>query len=54
MRVGRGCLAGPVVSAAVIIKKGARLRDVKDSKKLSFLKRKELSKKEIKSNHIFQ
>ena len=31
--VGRGCLAGPVVSAAVIIKKGARLSDVKDSKK---------------------
>ena len=50
--VGRGCLAGPVVSAAVIIKKGARLRDVKDSKKLSFLKRKELSK-EIKIKSYF-
>ena len=34
--VGRGCLAGPVVSAAVIIKKGARLRDVKDSKIVFF------------------
>ena len=31
--VGRGCLAGPVVSAAVILKKGIDLKLLKDSKK---------------------
>jgi len=34
--VGRGCLAGPVVSAVVILKKTAILENIKDSKKLSF------------------
>lgn len=33
--VGRGPLAGPVVSAAVILKKGARINRLDDSKKLS-------------------
>ena len=33
--VGRGCLAGPVVAAAVILPVGARLPGVDDSKKLS-------------------
>ena len=37
--VGRGCLAGPVVSAAVILKKGIDLTDIKDSKKISFSNR---------------
>ena len=37
--VGRGCLAGPVVSAAVILKNGIDLKDIKDSKKISFSKR---------------
>ena len=37
--VGRGCLAGPVVSAAVILKKGINLGLLKDSKKISFKKR---------------
>ena len=37
--VGRGCLAGPVVSAAVIFKKGINLKILKDSKKISFKKR---------------
>ncbi len=32
--VGRGCLAGPVVSAAVILKKGINIKQLKDSKKL--------------------
>ena len=32
--VGRGCLAGPVVSAAVILKKDINLRLLKDSKKI--------------------
>jgi len=33
--VGRGCLAGPVVAAAVILPAGARLPGVDDSKKLN-------------------
>ena len=33
--VGRGCLAGPVVAAAVALPPEARLRDVKDSKLLT-------------------
>ena len=36
--VGRGCLAGPVVSAAVILKKGVDLSLLKDSKKITFKK----------------
>ena len=47
--VGRGCLAGPVVSAAVILKKGINIKFLKDSKKLSFSKREKVSK-HIKSN----
>ena len=50
--VGRGCLAGPVVSAAVILKKGIKLDMLKDSKQLSFSKRKEISY-EIKNNSYF-
>ena len=37
--VGRGCLAGPVVSAAVILKEGINLDLLKDSKKIAFKKR---------------
>jgi len=47
--VGRGCLAGPVVSAAVILRKGINLDLLKDSKKISFKKRLEISD-HIKSN----
>ncbi len=50
--VGRGCLAGPVVSAAVIFKKKINLKNIKDSKKLSFKQRFEISK-EIKKNCFF-
>ncbi len=50
--VGRGCLAGPVVSAAVILKKGVKVKDLKDSKKLSFKRRIEISKN-IKKNSYF-
>ena len=50
--VGRGCLAGPVVSAAVILKKGINLKLLKDSKKVTFKKRKEISN-HIKSNSIY-
>ncbi len=41
--VGRGCIAGPVVSAAVILKEGINLDLLKDSKKISFKKRLEIS-----------
>ena len=50
--VGRGCLAGPVVSAAVILKKGINLRIIKDSKKISFKKRDEIFK-HIKKNSYY-
>lgn len=36
---GRGCLAGPVVASAVILKKGSDFPDLNDSKKLSEKKR---------------
>ena len=50
--VGRGCLAGPVVSAAVILKKGAKIKNLKDSKKLTFKQRLEVSEN-IKKNSFF-
>jgi len=49
--VGRGCLAGPVVSAAVILKKGIDLSLLKDSKKISFKKRIKIAE-HIKLNSI--
>lgn len=39
---GRGCLAGPVVAGAVILKPGADIPELDDSKKLSEKKRNEL------------
>ena len=50
--VGRGCLAGPVVSAAVILKESINLSLLKDSKKISFKKRLEISK-HIKSHSFY-
>ena len=50
--VGRGCLAGPVVSAAVILKEGINLDLLKDSKKISFKKRLEVSE-HIKSHSYY-
>ena len=50
--VGRGCLAGPVVSAAVILKKGVKIENLKDSKKLTFKQRIKISE-DIKNNSIF-
>ena len=50
--VGRGCLAGPVVSAAVILKKDINLRLLKDSKKITFNKREEISE-HIKKNSYY-
>ena len=37
--VGRGCIAGPVVAAAVIFKKNINTKSIRDSKKISFKER---------------
>ena len=50
--VGRGCLAGPVVSAAVILKSSINQDLLKDSKKISFKKRQEISD-HIKSHSFY-
>ena len=50
--VGRGSLAGPVFSAAVILNKNIDIKDIKDSKKISFKKRILLSQY-IKKNSIY-
>ena len=50
--VGRGCLAGPVFSAAVILNDNIETKDIKDSKKISFKKRILLSEY-IKKNSIY-
>jgi ribonuclease HII len=50
--VGRGCLAGPVFSAAVILNDNIILDEIKDSKKISFKKRTLISKY-IKKNSIY-
>ena len=50
--VGRGCLAGPVFSAAVILNKNIITKNIKDSKKIPFKKRFFLAKY-IKENSIY-
>ena len=50
--VGRGCLAGPVFAAAVILNNKINTKDIKDSKKISFIKRIELCEY-IKKNSIY-
>ena len=50
--VGRGCLAGPVFAAAVILGKNINIKNIKDSKKISFNKRILLSQY-IKKNSIY-
>jgi ribonuclease HII len=50
--VGRGCLAGPVVSAAVILKKNIDLSLLKDSKKINFQNRLKIAE-HIKKNSFF-
>lgn len=49
--VGRGCLAGPVVAAAVIIDQNFNQKFIKDSKKLTFKQRNELDSY-IKNNAV--
>ena len=50
--VGRGCIAGPVVSAAVILRESINLKILKDSKKISFNKREEIAN-HIKDNSYY-
>ena len=50
--VGRGCLAGPVFAAAVILNNNINTKDIKDSKKIPFIKRILLSEY-IKKNSIY-
>ncbi len=50
--VGRGCLAGPVVSAAVVLKQSINLNILKDSKKIPFKKRFKISE-HIKQNSYY-
>ena len=50
--VGRGCLAGPVVSAAVILNNKISIKGIRDSKKIPFKERILLSNY-IKKNSIF-
>jgi len=50
--VGRGCLAGPVVAAGVILDPNSPIEGIQDSKKLSLSERKRLSK-EIKKKALF-
>ncbi len=47
--VGRGCLAGPVVSCALILKKNINKRFLKDSKAINFKDRIKIAK-HIKKN----
>lgn len=49
---GRGCLAGPVFAAAVIIPKGVKIEGLNDSKQLSEARRKAL-RTEIEANCIW-
>ena len=50
--VGRGCLAGPVFAAAVILNKKINKKNIRDSKKIPFKKRILLSEY-IKKNSIY-
>ena len=50
--VGRGCLAGPVFAAAVILNNDINTKNIKDSKKIPFRKRILLSEY-IKKNSIY-
>ena len=50
--VGRGCLAGPVFAAAVILNDNINIKEIKDSKKTPFKKRILLSEY-IKENSIY-
>lgn len=50
--VGRGCIAGPVFAAAVILDKNINKKDIRDSKKISFEERTFLADY-IKKNSVY-
>ena len=50
--VGRGCLAGPVFSAAVILNNDIEIKNIKDSKKINF-KNRFLVSEYIKKNSTY-
>ena len=50
--VGRGCLAGPVFSAAVILNNNINIKSIRDSKKIPFKERILLSEY-IKKNSVY-
>ena len=50
---GRGCLAGPVVAAAVILPKGYNNIQLNDSKKISEILTKKLAKYKCPKGYIF-
>jgi ribonuclease HII len=50
--VGRGCLAGPVISCALILKENVNKKLLRDSKKISFKERLEIAE-HIKKNSWF-
>ncbi len=50
--VGRGCLAGPVFAAAVILNKNIKIKGIRDSKKIPFKERISLSRY-IKKNSVY-
>ena len=50
--VGRGCLAGPVISCALILKKNINKKFLRDSKTITFKDRIEIAK-HIKKNSAF-
>ena len=50
--VGRGSIAGPVVSAAVILKHGINLNLLQASKKITFNKREKIAE-HIKNNSYY-
>ena len=49
--VGRGCLAGPVVSAAVILDYKIDLKSIRDSKKINFKNRLKIAKYIKENSH---
>ena len=51
--VGRGCLAGPVFSAAVILSNKIDKKNIKDSKKIPFKKRILLSEYIKKNSFVY-
>jgi len=50
---GRGCLAGPVFAAAVVLPKNYKNKDLDDSKKIATHKQREILRKDIEKNALY-